>query len=294
MRSCIVTGAAGFAGCNLVEALLARGCFVYAVVRRGSAHNERLRGKRGLQLIELDMSALSDLPRYVPERCDVFFHVAWQGTGRDDFIGQYENVPQAVAAVEAAAKLGCRRFIGTGSQAEYGIVKDIIREDRLPQPNTAYGAAKVAALYLTKRRAEQLGVEWLWGRIFSLYGKYEPSGRLFPYLCQSFLSGNRPPISSAEQNWDYLDARDAAEAFSAMAEQGRAGEIYNVANGAYRPLREFVEEMRQLIAPEMDVCYGAPSPDTFWLQPSVDKLQKDTGWLAKVPFAEGVRDACGL
>ena len=70
----------------------------------------------------------------------------------------------------------------------------------------------------------------------------------------------------------------------------------NVANGACRPLREFVEEMRQLIAPEMDVCYGAPtpSPDTFWLQPSVDKLQKDTGWLAKVSFAEGVRDVCGL
>lgn len=89
-------------------------------------------------------------------------------------------------------------------------------------------------------------------------------------------------------------SQDAAETFPTMAERGHAGEIYNVANGACRPLREFVEEMRQLIAPEMDVCYGAPSPDTFWLQPSVDKLQKDTGWLAKVSFAEGVRDACGL
>lgn len=89
-------------------------------------------------------------------------------------------------------------------------------------------------------------------------------------------------------------SQDAAETFPAMAERGHAGEIYNVANGACRPLREFVEEMRQLIAPGVDVCYGAPSPDTFWLQPSVDKLQKDTGWLAKVSFAEGVRDACGL
>ena len=294
MRSCIVTGAAGFAGCNLVEALLARGCFVYAVVRRGSAHNERLRGKRGLQLIELDMSALSDLPRYVPERCDVFFHVAWQGTGRDDFIGQYENVPQAVAAVEAAAKLGCRRFIGTGSQAEYGIVKDIIREDRLPQPNTAYGAAKVAALYLTKRRAEQLGVEWLWGRIFSLYGKYEPSGRMLPDLMRALQEGREFQLTAATQNWDYLYSSDGAAALIALGECGRSGEIYNVANGAYRPLREFTEELRREVAPEGRIFYGDPLEGATSLQVSVEKIQQDTGWKAKVSFREGIRRMASL
>ena len=42
MKKCIVTGAAGFTGCNLVERLLAAGYFVYCVVRENSAHNKRL------------------------------------------------------------------------------------------------------------------------------------------------------------------------------------------------------------------------------------------------------------
>ena len=51
--------------------------------------------------------------------CDVFFHLAWQG-GRYDFAAQYGNIADTIGALEAAARLGCHRFICTGSQAEYG------------------------------------------------------------------------------------------------------------------------------------------------------------------------------
>lgn len=285
---CIVTGAAGFVGCNLVKILLLHGHFVYAVVRPGSKHNSRLLGLEHVKLIEMDSADMQELPGQILERCDIFFHLSWQCPERDNFAGQYVNVPHTVVAVESASRLGCKRFVCTGSQAEYGIVKDVIREDCMPKANNAYGAAKLAALFLSKCRAEQLGIEWIWGRIFSVYGRYEPAGRLFPYLYTSLIHGEIPHLSSAEQIWDYLYAEDAAEALLALGERGRTGEIYNVANGAFQPLRDYVEKMCQLLAPNLKVDFGSKDEHSYWLQPSVVKIKQDTGWQPKVEFADGV------
>ena len=79
MHKVIVTGAAGFAGCNLTEHLLDHGYYVYAVVRPGSDNNERLRGRENLKLIECDMSEASSLPELIGEPCDGFFHLGLHG-----------------------------------------------------------------------------------------------------------------------------------------------------------------------------------------------------------------------
>ncbi len=181
MYKVIVTGAAGFAGCNLTEHLLEQGYFVYAVVRPGSKNNERLIGLSNIKLIECDMSEASRLLELIDEPCDGFFHLAWHG-GRMDYVAQRQNINEAEACVEAAAKLSCKRFVATGSQAEYGVQGDHITDDLMPRPFCAYGSAKVAACYLTKYRARELDMEWIWGWIFSLYGKYEPAGRMLSDL----------------------------------------------------------------------------------------------------------------
>ena len=97
--------------------------------------------------------------------------------------------------------------------------------------------------------------------------------------------------SSGAQNWDYLYAADAADALLALAKRGRAGEIYNIANGGYRPLRDYIEEARAVIAPQCDVTYGAADAGVFSLQPSVEKIQRDTGWMPVTDFVDGLQ--CG-
>jgi len=287
MKKAIVTGAAGFTGLNLVEALLAAGYFVYAVVRPGSAHNKRIPTGPQLSMVEADLGDFAALPEKITEKCDVFFHLAWQGD-RDDFAVQYGNVDASLMALEAAAQLDCRRFICTGSQAEYGLQQGAVTEETLPMPVNAYGAAKLAACYLTKRRAEQLGVAWIWGRIFSIYGKYEPATTLISYLVASLRSGESPNLTAATQNWDYLYSEDAADALLALAAAGQSGEIYNIANGNYRPLREFTEEVRAHFAPQVALSYGEDARQIVSLQPVVEKIQQDTGWRAKTPFMEGL------
>ena len=295
MKNYIVTGAAGFLGCNLVERLMQEDdVHIYAVVRPDSPHNVRFISPKRLTIVPADLSEYARLDEMIDEACDVFFHLAWQG-GRYDFAAQYGNIADTLAALGAAVRLGCRRFIATGSQAEYGWQTALITEETCPHPADAYGATKLSACALSRQRAADLGVAWIWGRVFSLYGKYEQEGRMLPALVKSLRSEQPFALSSSgEQNWDYLYAADAADALLALAEQGRAGEIYNIAHGGYRPLRDYIEEARAVIAPQCDVAYGTADADVFSLQPSVEKLCRDTGWQPMTDFVDGLRCGYGL
>ena len=262
---------------------------IYAVVRLNSPHNARLAPSERLTLVPADLSEYARLDEMIEEACNVFFHLAWQGE-RYDFAAQYGNIADTLGALEAAARLGCKRFICTGSQAEYGRQTALITEETCPHPADAYGAAKLAACALSRQRAADLGVAWIWGRVFSLYGRYEPEGRMLPALVHALRAGETFSLSSsAAQNWDYLYAADAADALLALAKRGRAGEIYNIAHGGYRPLRDYIEEARAVLAPQCDVAYGTADADVFSLQPSVEKICRDTGWLATTDFEGGMQ-----
>ena len=295
MKNYIVTGAAGFLGCNLTERLMQEGdVYIYAVVRPNSPHNARLTPSERLTIVPADLSDYARLDEMIGTPCDVFFHLAWQG-GRYDFAEQYGNIADTIGALEAAALLGCKRFICTGSQAEYGRQTALITEETCPHPVCVYGAAKLAACALSRQRAADLGIAWIWGRVFSLYGRYEQEGRMLPALVKSLRSEQPLALSSSgAQNWDYLYAADAADALLALAERGRTGEIYNIANGGYRPLRDYIEEARAVIAPQCDVTYGAADADVVSLQPSVEKIRRDTGWQPMTDFADGLRCGYGL
>ncbi len=303
----VITGAAGFAGCNLTEKLVESGRKVICIERPGSAHNERLEKIRldaeekrrngnvsygELIRVPLDMAEYRHISEKIEEmtgirKCDEFYHLSWVG-GRDDFEGQMKNIEPALNAVKEAAALRCRRILMIGSQAEYGYQSGMesgVTEDTVPDPFSAYGAAKTAAMYLTKRLAEQLEIEWIWGRIFSLYGKYERKETMIQYVLKSLQNGVSPKLSACTQMWDYLDAGDAADAMMALMTRGHAGEIYNLADGRYRPLREFVEILHERISSETDIRYGdIVGGQIVSLCPSVEKIREHTGWKPKVDF----------
>ena len=289
MKKCIVTGAAGFTGYSLVEKLIDHGYFVYAVVRPQSEHNVRLAGMSNMQMVYADMSEYGQLNEKIKDTCDAFFHLAWQG-GRYDFVSQYQNIEYTLGALEAAARLGCKRFICTGSQAEYGLQKGLIAEETCPHPADAYGVAKLAACLLTRQRAADLDMDWIWGRIFSLYGKYEAETRMLPALVKSLRENKDFQMATdGRQNWDYLYVSDGAEALIALLEKGKTGEIYNIAHGNYRTMREFVEITKGRVGSKARVAYDEMSASLYSLQPSVEKVKRDTGWLPQVEFCAGIR-----
>ncbi|MCR5772411.1 MAG: NAD(P)-dependent oxidoreductase [Butyrivibrio sp.] len=306
-RNVIVTGAAGFAGINLVMELLDNDYEVFAVVRPGSAHNARLEdlNNERLHIIPLEMDELERLPYEIFERFpeltdedegfESFFHLMWGGD-RNDFEVQKINVVGAIHAVRAASMVKCRRFIGIGSQAEYGATRKIQTEDLSPVPVTSYGACKAAACYLTKNLAESLGMEWIWARIFSLIGRYEPHGRMLPDLVYRASNGMKMDLSSCRQSWNYLDVTDCARALIALSERGKEGEIYNITDGKCLTLKQYVERANAWVYEKTgkmaEIAYGDDPEPFISLQPDGSKLLRDTGWKPCRGFEDSLQEYC--
>jgi len=304
-RIAIVTGAFGFAGANLTEHLLDYGYKVYAVGREGSSHNDRFDESSFLKKVLVEMEDYDKIDEYIDDEdiscatAIAVFHLSWGGQ-RDDFDTQKRNIDGSLRLLDSVCKIKEKclksknidvsvRVIGIGSQAEYGVKDRVITEDLLPEPFSAYGSCKAAAYYLMMSKARIIGVDLVWGRIFSLIGKYEPSGRMLPDVVRKLKKGECVNLSSCEQYWDYLDAGDAADAIIALFEKGRRGEVYNIANGAYDRLKSFVMRAAKAVgADDRLITYGKRADPFVSLAVSCDKIKNDTGWEPKVSFEDSI------
>lgn len=289
MKKVVITGAAGFLGSYLTQQMAREEIQVYAIVRSMEKARKRFSENPYLHIIEIDMKDISQLVNLIPKPIDVFYHLAWSGE-RNAFEEQTNNIHYAIEALEVAAKLGCKKFICTGSQAEYGIYQTKTDETTLPNPNTAYGAAKLAACYLTKFRADQLGVAWIWARVFSVYGKNDNPKALIPYLIQTLQAGISPKVSAGLQKWDFLHGNDAADALIALGKTDNVQGIYHIASGDSKPLRYFIELVRERIDPKQAIQYDAVATAGVELFTSIDKIKKATGWMPKLKFFDGIYD----
>jgi nucleoside-diphosphate-sugar epimerase len=196
-------------------------------------------------------------------------------------------VEAAVAILRAAADAGVRRFVGIGSQAEYGARAGPVREDDCPRPETLYGAAKLAAGHLCLALADRLGVSAAWVRAFSVYGPGERKGALLPDLARALAAGTPFPLSSCRQPWDYLHEDDAAEALARMLAAPDARGFFNLASGRSRPLAEAVRCVRDAVAPGAELLFGAATPPG--LEADVSRLSAVLGWAPTVPLEDGIR-----
>lgn len=123
MKRIIVTGATSMIGTALIEECIRHDIEVYAVVRAGSSKTKRLPESARIHQIECELEKLEELPAKITGECDTFFHIAWGNTGENRNSStelQSRNVFYTLKAVRAAHAMGCKRFIGAGSQAEYG------------------------------------------------------------------------------------------------------------------------------------------------------------------------------
>lgn len=295
MKRAIITGPTGAIGTALIDALTGAGVEVYAVCRPASSRASRLAGNPLVRVVERDISEYDSLERELP-KADVFYHFAWEkttGAGRDDVDGQWKNVAYALDAARLAKACGCEAFIGAGSQAEYGVTDVPLSGDTPTFPESGYGIAKYAAGKLTRLLCAQLGLRHNWVRILSVYGKNDGENTLISYLVRAFQTGETPKLTKCEQVWDYLNAADAGEAFRAVGEKGKDGKIYVLGSGAPRPLREYVEDVRDCVSPTSEIGFGEKEyypHQPMLLAADIRELIKDTGWKPKKSFQEGIKE----
>lgn len=294
MRRIVVTGATSMIGTALIGHCLDHGVEVYAVVRKDSGKRLRLPRHESLHLIDCDLKTLHTLPDKIHVECDTFYHIAWGNTGENRNRSaelQSMNIRYTLDAVKAAHALGCRRFIGAGSQAEYGPMDvDKISPDSPANPTTPYGVCKLAAGRLAMLLCTELGMECIWPRIFSVYGIYEKETTMIASGLRKMLGGAETEFTPGEQRWDYLFSKDAGCAYYLMGEKGRPGSVYCVGSGQARPLKEYIREMAELTGAEAPGIGKRPYPEGAVMNLCADtaNLQNDTGFVPQYSFREGI------
>ena len=296
ITSALLTGPTGAIGAALCEKLLAEGCTVYAVCRPGSPRAESLPQSDRLHRVECDLTDLASLPDRLPGMtADVFYHFGWAhtiGPGRNDMPAQIANIGYTIDAVRAAAALGCQVFIGAGSQAEYGRSAAALRPDTPAFPENGYGMAKLCAGQMSRVECERLGLSHVWARVLSVYGPHDGAATMISGCIRKLLAGQRPSLTAGTQMWDYLYSADAADAFWRMALYGKSGAVYPVGSGQPRPLRSYMEALRDAIDPALPLGLGevpfGPNQVQF-LAAELSALQADTGFEPSTDFETGIR-----
>lgn len=293
---CLITGASGHLGSILTRQLVAAGAEV-AVLLRPQSDMRRLGDALGrVTVLRADLADLAParaaLAAVAPE---VVFHLAWYGVTseyRDDPGQITHNVTGSLELLRLVHSTGCRRWIGLGSQAEYGHQAGVLTEELPANPVTAYGVAKLGLGLLTRKLGALLGMRVVWLRLLATYGPGDDERHLIPATIRQLLAGKEPALTPGEQRWDYLYVEDAAEAIYRSAVSEAAEGVYNLGSGETHTIRDIVERIRDLIDPALPLGFGAVPyrPDqVMHLQADISRLHNATGWTPQVRLDEGLR-----
>ena len=288
MKTAIVTGANGFVGRAVVEALRTNGVEVFTVSHSGQEQEDD-------HSFICDMDNYNDLPVFFDKVTpDVFYHFAWQGTSgkvRGDEKVQLKNIEGTCSAVRAASRIGCKRFVFASSIMEYE-VDSAVKAQKNPNISDIYSTAKLTADYMARIIAADLKIEYVSSLISNIYGPGEKSVRLINSSIKKLLNGEHISLSPCNQLYDFIYISDAANMFVAIGDKGIPGKIYYIGNSKVRPLKEFMIEMRDVVAPDMELGFGEiPFNGVSLTYDEFDKesIYKDTGIKPIISFAEGIR-----
>ncbi|RLA96547.1 MAG: NAD(P)-dependent oxidoreductase, partial [Deltaproteobacteria bacterium] len=249
-----------------------------------------------LYIIEGDLSDIERsrlaIQEFAPE---VVFHLAWFGVAnrhRNDIKQISCNLYGSINLLRLSCDSGCKRWVGLGSQAEYGIPEGILREDLPTRPVTLYGAVKLCVCILSQRLCEICNTDFAWLRLLASYGPMDDSEHLIPWVILKLLRGENPNLTLGEQRWDYLYVEDVVEALWQVAITPEAYGIFNLGSGKPHTIRSIVESIRDLINPNLPLGFGKVPyhhDQVMHLQADISRLQQTIAWSPQVSLDEGLR-----
>lgn len=293
MEYVIVTGANGFIGKTLVNALLEKGYHVVALDIRYDdvlANDSRV---TCVNVMNREVAALADEIPHQEYRC--FFHLAWAGTSgpaRADYAVQLNNVKLACDYIKLCSEIGCKRVVYASSINEMETYEYLQSDDIEPTGGYIYGTGKLAAHLMGETVAKLNGIEFIPVIITNIYGVGEKSARMIYTSINKLIHKEHCSFTSGYQTYDFIYITDAINSIISVAEKGKAFNRYYIGSGEPKPLREFLLEMRDIVDPEAELGLGDipfKGVDISYDQFDLKKVERDTGYQNEVSFAEGIR-----
>lgn len=252
-----VTGASGFIGSYLVKALVDDGHEVLCLKRPTSylegldVYVDKVRWVENIEDWKASFRAFKPF---------IIYNLAWNGVAAADRIvweKQVSNVAMQQELLDLALETGCKKFVGTGSQSEYGDFENKIDENYPVNPKTAYAAVKASSLIIMKSFCEINNIDWYWFRLFPLFGPHEADRWLIPSLIKNIMTQDHMDLTPGEQKLAYLYVGECAKAIEmAINVEGKSG-VYNICSDNPTPLKTLVTKIKDKVNPNFQLNFGA-------------------------------------
>ena len=287
----LVTGAAGFIGSHLAEALLAGAHDVVALDSFTDYYDVALKEENaaGLEVARVDLSEDElDL-----DGLDGVFHLAGQPGARSfgpvfaDYLRRNTLATQRL--FEAAVAAGVNVVYASSSSIYGDAERYPTPEEAEPRPNSPYGITKLACEHLAAAYGRSFGLHAVGLRYFTVYGPRQRPDMAFARVVDA-LAGGRPfeLYGDGAQSRSFTYVADVVDA-TIRAFEAPAGEIFNVGGGEEASVREAIGLLEELAGRSLDVSYGPPAAgDMRRTRADTTRIERALGWRATTPLRAGL------
>ena len=278
MMKCLVTGAAGFIGSNLVDRLLAAGHQVVGFDNFSTGQERFLQAALGSPAFRLERADLLDLSAVerAADGVDIVYHLAANADVR--FGPDYprrdleQNAIATWNVLEAMRRQGVGRMAFSSTGSVYGEAKIIPTPEDSPFPvqTSLYGASKLAAEGLIEAYSEAFGIQAFIFRFVSILGRRYTHGHVFDFYKQLLEhAGTLRVLGDGKQRKSYLALEDCLDAILLAVERaaGRVN-IFNLGAGEYCEVNHSISWITNHLG----------------LTPELDYQGGDRGWIGDNPF----------
>jgi NAD dependent epimerase/dehydratase len=304
-KKIIVTGADGFIGSHLTEALVRMGCAVRAFVYYNSFNSwgwldhSAAEIRRSIEVVAGDIRDPHGVKAAL-HGCDVVFHLAaligipYSYYAPDNYLET--NIRGTLNVVQAARELGIERVVHTSTSEVYGTARFVpITEDHPLQGQSPYAASKIAADHIALSFYRSFDTPVTVIRPFNTYGPRQSARAVIPTIVTQVLAGQTVCLGSRTPTRDLTYIRDTVDAFVRLAGCDQAvGQTFNIGSGFEISIGDLAEKIAALIGREITIVEDSQrvrparsEVERLWADCSL--AQQTFGWQPMVSLAEGLQ-----
>tara|TARA_B100000925_G_scaffold73535_1_gene51563 strand:- start:24075 stop:24977 length:903 start_codon:yes stop_codon:yes gene_type:complete len=290
IEKAIITGGAGLVGQSLARYLAKQNIDVLCLGRKQlSTEDIKKIFGNGISYLKLDLKNIDDLENkieklnWIPGNNCIFYHFAWSGVDRltdGNIEDQLKNVAFSADAIKVAKKIGCLKFVNSGTIEETYADWHLIKKSKYNSSQANYAMAKLAARDMCKMVAYLEKINYIHTRLSVPLSPDLSKGGYVPQTLKKIISQDEYVAPENEQLFDIVSTEDASLAYYKIGLKGLNNSDYYIGYGKPIVLKDYFSQFENYIKglPIIEKDYSDIFSSDFF---KTDLLQKDTDFEPK-------------